>query len=370
MKKNLLIAVLLSVVVWAGVQYAIGSGGAGPSLTPAQSAGLPGNNYGTLTATGANQATAAQIAKHVTNVTSGDTKGVRLPTGSPPVGDEYEVLCTVASDPGGYSGGSFQHYCNVYPGSGWTISPFSANAADVLPTGTVARYRYKGSSAWVTEHGSLKTSDGNRVAGLLDVYGPLTLGGGWGSSVSQLQLVSLSGNQINYTNCGDANSDCGNRISLPANAVNALQIWSSGDGKVLAVINDKNGSESFTSSIPLIAATGETIGGKLMLTNAVTGTVAHAGGGQGAATVLSNVMVNICSATSSNDSVRMPTGPTGLVTGQMMIIINTANTNMTLFPAPSGFVGPTMDTSVTSGGGKSTICYLISPAANQWVCNL
>ena len=250
MRKALVVAFLLG-AAGLGSTLVFGSGGSN-GLTPTQTGAISSVlDYGTLTATGSTQATAAQITNHVTNITAGDTKGARLPTGATAsTGDVYEVICSTASTPGtGITSG-----CLIYPAVGDTISPLSANANDIIPAQNAMRYRYKGGGLWAGEYLPLKSTSSHHVIGAIDIYGAAEFAttAQFDSTSTFTSAVSLTsqtsgataatGNQgtgpvstlsIQVTTVTSANDD----ITMPATAVgklfigcnaaaaNALDVW-------------------------------------------------------------------------------------------------------------------------------------------------
>lgn len=188
----------------------------------------------TVTAAGSNQATATLITARISRITGGDGAGVRLPPGRP-AGEVWTLINASAASPG-VGGTSF---VAVYPSSGETISPLSANSQCLVYAGNSLTIMSFGSGLWrVSDVGHLQSDSTTEMyAGSPTFYRGSSFYGG----LSMFSTLTFQGASLAY-----AGSTGANALIFPDNLAEGFWIGE-GTNRYLSFVSS-NGTEQINAS--------------------------------------------------------------------------------------------------------------------------
>lgn len=209
-------------------------------VTPVQ----PVSGSAAVAAAGTNQGTATPLTSRVSYVTSGNGNGVRLPPGRP-AGEVWTVYNASAVNPGA----SIANGISVYPSSGETILPLTANTRDFMSGNNASDYLSLGSGNWRSQPRDGKSDHITRTIGdtcyfygvVNCVYGANISGGVFDSS----SVLTQSANATFTKNIG---------YTIPSTLTTAGTTitvnWSSGVFQVID-LQGATGDVTLTLSNPL-----------------------------------------------------------------------------------------------------------------------
>lgn len=216
----------------------------------------------------------------------------------------------------------------IFPASGASINGGSANASLTCPVGSTKIFDGISATDWETESEVVSSGKGTAARPALSF-----------SAQSNMGLYWVSATQMGLSVAG------------------VLQaIIDSGAGGILTgVINEQVGA----AGVAINGMTVYTTGNKYTAATSIT---AHAGGGQGSATILAKEYNNITVSATAGDSVVLPTAALGLV----VTVINTGAAASDVFPATGGTInGGAANAAVSCPVGARII--FVGQSATAWL---
>lgn len=333
---------------------------------------------------GGGQANAVQLNAQINNVTTIVTAGdsVKLP---PPA--QTNQFADGPSDNRGVPiivVNSGANTLAVFPDSGSTINGLAANTSVNVAAGDVVGFWQTSAGAWFTADNTNKLFGNVTLAPGKFLFESAATGIVAGTTRTQAGATPLTQeiNRVDTATAPAAGSLLGDGVVLPASAAgltllvwnntnNPVQLYSNGSDTVNGVAGATGIAMPPNSLYIAVAAaagswmvdgTGMGNAGQYPTETAVDNLVAHAGGGQGAATVLPALLNRVTTVASAGDSVVLPASKSGM---NVTVTNAAASNSMNVFPAAGEAInalGANAAFALAAGKTATFYCY----TAAQW----